>query len=173
MKCFFLFFFVLSAGAADDCANGKFFPKLAQMNGKWELGDCIVELHVCEKRDLAAALPGYLTQGPEEKSHFWLGDVYVKDRMGKKLYIPLYSPESRFPNTRVSLKENSKSFTYMYQDKNYDPKSGLKEKYELTIFKGRPRIEMKMNNSKETRRHPIRSLFFPNLAINCEDKTKN
>lgn len=172
----YLFLFALTAFAAnsaENCTEGTFFKKLSRMNGKWDVGNCIVELHVCEKRDLAAALPSFLTEGPEEKSRFWLGDFYVKEKTGKKLYIPFYSPESRFPNTNVELKESKKAYTYLYQDKNYDPQSGLKEKYEITFFKGRPRIEVTMNNSREARRRPIRSLFFDDLLIKCVEENKN
>lgn len=166
-------FSALESIASDNCEEGTFFQKLSQMNGQMIVGDCIVELHVCEKRNLAAALPFFLTEGPKENSHFWLGDLYVKHRNGKSLYVPFYSPESRLPNTRVSLKESKKTINYLYQDKNYDPKSGQKEKYEVIIHKGRPRLELKMKNSRDSSRHPIRSLFFPNLYLNCEEIQTN
>lgn len=162
-------FAAMNASASEDCHETSFFGKLSRLNGRRELGNCQIEIHVCEKRDSASALPGYLSEGPSEKSQFWLGDIYVKEAGGKSLYLPLFSPRSRFPRTRVELTETDEKITYLYQDKIFDPKSGQKEKYELIFYKRRPRIELKMKNSRESRRNPIRSLFYPNLFIQCEE----
>lgn len=161
-----------SQSFADPCAEGSPFQKLSRHNGKKYLGKCDVEIHVCEKRNSAGALPDYMTHALTENTQFWIGDIFVKHANGQSLYVPIFSPSSKFPRTHVSVVDDKQSLTYRYKDSNYDPVSGLKEKYEVTFYKGRPKIELSMKNSRESRKRPIRSLFFPNVKIICEELTK-
>ncbi len=162
----FTTFSFINTASADAC-SGSFFKSLSSLNGRKTLGNCELEVHVCEKKT-SQNFPAYMSEGLKENFRFWAGDIYVKDRNGKSLYIPLFDPESRFPSTQISITENENVIRYKYKDKNFDPVSGLKERYEIVFSKRRPEITFIMKNSVESRRRPIRSLFFPNLKINCK-----
>lgn len=154
--------------SADPCATGSVFERLANRNTKRMMGNCHVEIHICEKRATTGALPYYLSEPLKDHGQYWVGDVYVKVKNGKSLYIPLFALESKFPNTSVQVDDHSNFIRYRYEDRIYDPVTGKKEKYEIKFFKRRQKIEVSMSSSRESRRNPIRSLFFPDIQINCE-----
>ncbi|MES2527018.1 MAG: hypothetical protein V4598_08010 [Bdellovibrionota bacterium] len=156
----------MNTASADACQS-PFFQRLSSLNGRRTLGNCELEVHVCERKS-SQNFPDYMNEDPKENFRFWVGDIYVKARNGKGLYVSLFDPESRFPSTSLSVSESKDVMTYKYKDKNFDPVSGLKERYEIVFSKRRPEITFIMKNSVESRKRPIRSLFFPNLKINCK-----
>lgn len=158
----------LSSTTFADCGTNLVYEKLSRLNGIRTLGDCVVEFHVCEKPGRGGELPDYFTQGDRGTTNSWKGDVYIKHRDGRAVYVPIFSLHSGFPGTLIRLRESTREISYLYQDKNFDPVSGLRERYELKVFRNRKRIEVRMSNSIEARKHPLRSLILPDVYIACE-----
>lgn len=159
---------ITSAFASECDVNSPIMTELKSYKGRYPLGDCKIEFHLCES-DRNAFLPSYMEEKLNDRTKFWLGDLLITHKDGRSLYVPIYSAESRLANTSISLQTSRKDISYSYKDKISDPISGFKEIYEVNFSRKQKRIEVSMKNSVESRKTPIRSLFFPNLKIKCAE----
>lgn len=165
------FIFIMSSAIASECQNeNTFYKTLESYKGRYQLGSCQVEFHLCEKNQKSPILPYYLEETIGDNSKLWLGDMLIKNSKGTSLYVPFYSGEGKIPRTSISINDFRSTVQYLYTDKNTDPVSGFKESYEVVFYKNIKRIEVSMKNSVESRKTPIRSLFFPNIKIICTEQ---
>jgi hypothetical protein len=162
-------FFSPSVFSSECSARNGFYKTLDSYTGRYELGNCVVEFHLCEKTHKAPQLPYYLEETILDNSQNWLGDMLIKNKKGTSLYVPFYSTEKSIPRTTTWASENRNTVQYNYKDKNTDPISGFKENVEVVFYKNIKRIEIRMKNSVESRKNPIRSLFFPNIKMICAE----
>lgn len=167
MKALILIILTMNQVLASDC-NSSVISKLEKYKGRYTLGACKIELHLCEMEQVNfISIIG--ENKMSDRSQFWLGDLLITGRDGKTVYVPLYSAESRLANTTVGIQETKKEIRYSYTDKISDPISGFKEIYEVSFGKNKRQIEVSLKNSVESRKNPIRSLFFPNIKLNCAE----
>lgn len=99
--------------------------------GRYSLGMCQIELHVCEEY-ADASDNGTL-----------VGDLLVIDRFGRENYIQLDFGDGDSNHSRVSIQNGKIMFHYEFDDRHRDPVAGRTESIRLEILKTRDLTRIK------------------------------
>lgn len=120
---------------------------LKSIEGKFKIGSCTVELHMCD------------AQAPHEEGSSTVGDIGVTDIFGHFFYVPFDFSLVATRRVEKVIKNGRRMVHYSYYDKIPDRRHGKKEFYTIEIVKSRDlsRIEyldFGIYNSRIRERYP-------------------
>lgn len=97
---------------------------LQQMQGRYQLGSCYVEIQACNP------------DGTDEESREnIIADMLVVNKDGFERYIPFYVPEYQQAKTRQMQFQNARTLHYTFRDANYDAATGHNEWWAVEFVK--------------------------------------
>mgnify|MGYP001422007163 CR=1 FL=1 len=107
----------------DNPVKARAIDFLRGISGRYSLGTCQIELHVCEE---------YSDASDNGTS---VGDLLVIDRFGHESYIQLDFGNGDSNRSRVSIQNGRIMFHYEFDDRHQDPVAGRTESIRLEILK--------------------------------------
>ncbi|MNL00509.1 hypothetical protein D3C87_1209440 [compost metagenome] len=97
---------------------------LQEMQGRYQLGSCYIELQVCNPVAEEA-----------ESNTSVIADMVVVDKKGFERYIPFYVPEFKQNKSSQIHLQNARMLHYRFNDHNYDSSSGADERWMIEFVK--------------------------------------
>lgn len=155
MRAFVVISLLLSATAQADLGNCpahalkskesvQMIQFLQQMQGRYQLGSCYVELQVCKP----------VVEETESNTSV-IADMVVVDKKGFERYIPFFVPEFRQSKSSQIQLQNSRMLHYRFFDRNYDEVTGADERWMIEFVKTSDLLKLKyleVGYSSETQR---------------------
>lgn len=112
------------AHALADAKDRRMIEFLQEMQGRYQLGSCYVEIQTCNPNG-----------GEAENRENLVADMLVVDKEGFERYIPFYVPEFQSSGTRQVEMQNARMLHYKFQDNNYDTATGHDERWAVEFVK--------------------------------------
>lgn len=112
------------AHALADQKDRRMIEFLQEMQGRYQLGSCYVEIQTCN-----------MNGTEEENRENIVADMLVVDKDGFERYIPFYVPEFNSSKTRQIEMQNARMLHYRFQDTNYDQATGHDERWAVEFVK--------------------------------------
>jgi hypothetical protein len=110
---------------AKDKSLSKALKYLQSIQGSYRLGDCTVELHVCESASADDA-PGSL-----------VGDLLIVDKVGRQSYLQIDFPEAQSEKRQFKVENGRIMLHYEFDDEHPDPVFGKRESVRLEFLKSK------------------------------------
>ncbi len=105
--------------------NGlKMLEFLEEVQGRFQLGSCYVELQVCNLNGT----------DPETRKNT-IGDLLIVDKEGFERYISFFIPEFSNSQAHQMSITNDRMLHYRFNDKNYDQATGKYERWAVEFVK--------------------------------------
>ncbi|QDK44770.1 hypothetical protein DOM22_06120 [Bdellovibrio sp. ZAP7] len=136
MKTFFIIALVLLAQqswaklgacpthAAHNPKDLRMIEFLREMEGRYDLGSCHIEIQVCRVAKSSREIHGTI-----------IADMLVVDKTGFERYVPFYIPEFDYSKTHQLEIQNSRMLHYRFRDRNYDDATGRDERWAVEFVK--------------------------------------
>lgn len=102
--------------------NRQVIEALRSYQGRFQLGECQVELHICDD------------EKSEENRGSLIGDILITNTKKEENYIPIFLGDNS-RQTSIRVVNTKVMFNYFMQDRIKNPISGNLDEYRLEILK--------------------------------------
>jgi hypothetical protein len=113
---------VCPLGIVNNNSTSNTINFLRKHTGKFSLGSCLVELHVCDTTINNSKLGGNLA-----------ADMLIVDNEGNERYIPFFVSDFKNLWSKDIIFLDKTNLGYRFKDKNYDDSTGTNEKLEIIL----------------------------------------
>lgn len=120
------------AHAVQNKDSMRMIQYLQEMQGRYQLGSCFIELQVCTP-----------VAGQASENTSVIADMVVVDKEGFERYIPFYSPEYKQNKSSQIQLQNARMLHYRFNDHNYDAATGADERWMIEFVKTSDLLKLK------------------------------
>ncbi|HMN69195.1 MAG TPA: hypothetical protein PKC28_11700 [Bdellovibrionales bacterium] len=113
---------VCSKYVGEDSEMARAVDFLRRYSGQYPLGQCGIELHVCE------------SYSSHDDRGAMIGDILITDKFGRSFYVPLYFPRQNVREFHATFENGRIMFHYEYLDRMPNPATANMESLYLEIL---------------------------------------